>query len=241
MFLGFVPSILFCWSGKIGRIPLLPLLAFYHAMAFGFGGFYSGIFSLSPQRLLPAQEGAALCLLGLLVGYYLVGSRLFANVKSFRLKFRPSIEDVMPYTWYFLVLVETLNNVPKPWPIIGFLQQSVPAFSWLALIVIFLNFLRDLNWRKPANFIFLFFVLPFEYLLRMSSGAIGQVMALTMTLSIVNLNYRKTIPYGVIGGLLLFAFYHAAKSKRSSGTSFGLHRVPICPLSKRGNCFGNFT
>jgi hypothetical protein len=96
--------------------------------------------------------------------------------------------------------------VNKPWPVIGFLQQSVPIFGWLGTAIIWLNFLRDGKLLKRSNFIFLFVVLPYEFLWRSTTGSYGQVMALVMMLGIVYVNYRKSIPFGLIFTSVFLAF-----------------------------------
>jgi hypothetical protein len=116
------------------------------------------------------------------------------------------MESLLPYAWYFLIMVETLSNIPKPWPIIGFAQQAVPAFGLMGMIIVFLNFLRDGNWKKRGNFIFLFVILPFEFIVRISTGTIAAELALAILLGIVYVNYRKALPFGIVIFMALFAY-----------------------------------
>ncbi|HTC20581.1 MAG TPA: hypothetical protein VK859_07035, partial [bacterium] len=205
MFLGMLPFILFFWTGHPGRIAFLPLLALYHAIAFGLPGFFAGTGDVTPQVLLPALKGSALGLFGLILGYYWAGTMLFSKVESFRLSFQPSMETILPYAWFFLILDQALAPVAKPWPIIGFLQQTIPLFGWWASCMIWLNYLREGNAMKRGNFIYLFIILPFEFLLRLTSGTIGAVMALVIMLGMVYVNYKKAIPIGMGVAIVFFA------------------------------------
>jgi len=198
MFLGLVPFMLYFWGENLGRIPLFPLLGFYHAMAFGMPGLFPGIGGVSPQVLLPALEASAFGLVALLLGYYGAGPRLFPNAERFHLAFQPRPEEVVPFAWMFLVTDQILEPIPRPWGILAFAQQVIPTFGWMARAILLVNFLRDGDLRKKSNFFLIFVALPYEFLWRFSSGALGQVMILGFMVGIIFINYRKSVPFRLV-------------------------------------------
>lgn len=212
--LGILPSIhYFLRDGD--ALPIIALHGFWYSIAYGLPSFFnqdkvSGM-GLPIYDLAPALKVTIVALLALYVAYYLIGARCFNRISPLRFSFTLSHSQMrkMGFACYAIYLsgvaLPMLNTLPTVPQLLRLLN------NWSIIVLLYEALNRKLSTRQLWLFCF---ILVFEFMKVLSSGALAGILVLGMTCGILYWLTRKRMSYILVAVLaIFFVFFNSVKGE----------------------------
>lgn len=198
--LGLLP--LFLWLGNRHRdaIPIMHLHAVFYAVSFGVAGLREieqspNLGWLDEKAEQAALLMAALGLLSLYAGYFLIGPALYGKKANWRWPFQ-----IRPATYSYLVIavypsVALLNKVVDTMQISTLGQTVGAVYTYILFIAMYVFFSGDL--KGMTRQLFLFLAIPYQIFLAsgLANGQIAGIVSMVTCMGITYCVTQNRVPY----------------------------------------------
>ena len=215
---GLLPSFQYLMDSKAPPMPFLPLVGIFYAISYGATNFFEGIEVWGIKGLnLTALILIVTGLLCLYTTFYFSKKIIWKSVSSIQLPRALPLNFFIWLSWLLLSTRIILHVRPelKSLPSLSQLFEPLVYFGYGIFFVLLVRGYLN-NFQKVM---FLFGVIPFDILYRLTSGLLSQVMLLILFISVMYWYEKRNISIVLIVFMVFsYVFFMSVKSEYRSLT-----------------------